>query len=50
MSFDVCDRASSAIQPDTRKTIMYSSGRAMLRSWRSRAAEHGKNSRSGCVT
>ncbi|MDX6427673.1 MAG: hypothetical protein QOE54_39, partial [Streptosporangiaceae bacterium] len=41
-SFEVSDRASSAIQPNTRKTIKYSSRRAMLRSCRSRAAAHGK--------
>ena len=38
-SFEVSDRASRAIQPNSRKTIKYSSRKAILRSCRSRAAE-----------
>jgi hypothetical protein len=41
-SLDACDRASNAIQPNTRKTIKYNSRRAILRSCRSRAIEHSK--------
>jgi hypothetical protein len=36
-SFDACDRVTSAIQPNTRKTIKYNNRRAILRSCRSRA-------------
>jgi hypothetical protein len=39
---EVCDRASSAIQSNTRKTIKYSSRRAILRSCLSRAIEYSE--------
>ncbi|GAA4629270.1 hypothetical protein GCM10023196_049300 [Actinoallomurus vinaceus] len=41
-SLAVCDRASSVIQPNSRKTIEYSSRRAILRSCRSRATNRGE--------
>lgn len=49
-SFDVGDRASSAIHPNTRKAIKYSTRRAIPRLCQSRAADHSKESRPGAVT
>jgi hypothetical protein len=47
---DACDRASSAIQPNSRKTIKYNNRRAILRSCWNRATDHSETQISPCDT
>ena len=42
MPFDACDRARSAIQPNTRKAIKYKSRGAILRPCRNRTTRHSE--------